>query len=138
MKFGLFHSIQWPQDSAQQDRYAQAIREAIFAEDRGFESIWLTEHHFTEHGIVSDSLAVLAYLAGRTTTVRLGTAVSVLPFHDPVRLADILGATVVRSVEQQQDLLDTLHLKKRIAKLIDLMVDVLATTGEIPPTAQAN
>jgi len=57
---------------------------------------------------------------------------------DPVKLADILGATVVGKVEQQQDLLNTLHLKKRIAKLIDLMVDVLATTGEIPPGAQSN
>ena len=88
MKFGLFHSIQWPQGSIQSDRYRQGIAEALLAERRGFDSVWLTEHHFTEHGIISDSLCLLAFLAAETEKVRLGTAVTVLPFHDPVRLAE--------------------------------------------------
>ena len=93
MQIGLFHSIQWPAGSEQSDRYGQALRQAELAEAIGFDSIWLTEHHFSRHGIVSDSLAVLAYLAARTERVRLGTAVTVLPLHDPVRLAET-AATV--------------------------------------------
>lgn len=97
MKFGLFHSVQWPPGSDQRDRYRQAIQEATYAEEQGFNSVWLTEHHFTEHGIVSDSLAVLGYLAAETAEVRLGTAVSVLPFHDPIRLAETAATIDVLS-----------------------------------------
>lgn len=93
MEIGLFHSVQWPEGSAQEDRYRQALAQAVAADELGFDSVWLTEHHFSRHGIVSDSLAVLAYLAARTHRVRLGTAVSVLPLHNPLRLAET-AATV--------------------------------------------
>ena len=93
MQVGLFHSIQWPEGSNQQDRYDQALTQACHADEAGFDSVWLTEHHFSRHGIVSDSLMVLAHLAARTSSVRLGTAVSVLPLHHPVRLAEA-AATV--------------------------------------------
>lgn len=97
MKFGLFHSAQWPEGTNQVDRYRQSVREAVHAEDVGLDSVWLTEHHFSRHGIVSDSLNVLSHLAARTTRVRLGTAVSVLPFHDPVRLAETAATVDVLS-----------------------------------------
>ena len=93
MQIGLFHSIQWPEGSDQSDRYAQALMQACHADALGFDSIWLTEHHFSRHGIVSDSLMVLAHLAARTSHVRLGTAVSVLPLHHPLRFAEA-AATV--------------------------------------------
>lgn len=93
MRIGLFHSVQWPEGSDQRDRYAQALTQACRADELGFDSVWLTEHHFSRHGIVSDSLAVLAHLAARTSTVRLGTAVSVLPLHHPLRFAEA-AATV--------------------------------------------
>jgi alkanesulfonate monooxygenase SsuD/methylene tetrahydromethanopterin reductase-like flavin-dependent oxidoreductase (luciferase family) len=93
MRIGLFHSVQWPEGSDQRDRYAQALAQACRADELGFDSVWLTEHHFSRHGIVSDSLAVLAHLAARTATVRLGTAVSVLPLHHPLRFAEA-AATV--------------------------------------------
>ncbi|OZM77104.1 LLM class flavin-dependent oxidoreductase [Pseudonocardia sp. MH-G8] len=88
MQIGLFHSIQWPEGSDQSDRYAQALTQACHADALGFDSVWLTEHHFSRHGIVSDSLMVLAHLAARTSHVRLGTAVSVLPLHHPLRFAE--------------------------------------------------
>ncbi|MCV2488869.1 LLM class flavin-dependent oxidoreductase [Geodermatophilus sp. YIM 151500] len=93
MQIGLFHSVQWPEGSDQRDRYDQALRQACRADELGFDSLWLTEHHFSRHGIVSDSLAVLAHLAARTDRVRLGTAVSVLPLHHPLRFAET-AATV--------------------------------------------
>lgn len=88
MRIGLFQTAQWPEGSDQGDRYAQLIEQCELAEELGYESVWLTEHHFTRHGITSDSLALLAHLAARTSRIRLGTAVLVLPFHDPVRLAE--------------------------------------------------
>jgi alkanesulfonate monooxygenase SsuD/methylene tetrahydromethanopterin reductase-like flavin-dependent oxidoreductase (luciferase family) len=93
MQIGLFHSIQWPEGSDQADRYEQALTQACAADDLGFDSVWLTEHHFSRHGIVSDSLTVLGHLAARTSSVRLGTAVSVLPLHHPLRFAEA-AATV--------------------------------------------
>lgn len=88
MRFGLFQSVQWPEGSDQRQQYRNALEQSVLAEELGYHSVWMTEHHFTRHGITSDSLALLAYLAARTERIRLGTAVSVLPFHDPVRLAE--------------------------------------------------
>ena len=85
--------MQLPDPSAQQRYYAEALDQVLKAEQLGFDSVWFTEHHFTRHGIVSATMSVLAYLAGLTTTIRLGTAVSVLPFHNPIQLAEE-GATV--------------------------------------------
>src|ERR1044072_1789907 len=88
MKFGLFHSVQWPEGTDQPQRYREAIDQVIRAEELGYESVWFTEHHFSRHGIVSDTFSMLAHLAARTNRIRLGTAVAVLPFHNPVRLAE--------------------------------------------------
>ncbi len=88
MKVGLFQTAQWPEGSDQGQRYRDLIEQCVLAEELGFESVWLTEHHFSRHGITSDSLALLSHLAARTSRIRLGTAVLVLPFHDPVRLAE--------------------------------------------------
>jgi len=88
MRFGLFQSAQWPKGTSQQERLRNAIDQSILAEELGFDSVFMTEHHFSRHGIVPDSLTMLAFLAAKTERIRLGTAVSVLPLHDPVRLAE--------------------------------------------------
>ena len=88
MKFGLFHSVQLPNPTDQERYYREALEQVLHAERLGYSSVWFTEHHFTRHGIASATLSVLAYLAGVTNTIRLGTAVTVLPFHNPVQLAE--------------------------------------------------
>ena len=88
MRFGIFQSAQWPEGSSQQQRLRDAIEQSVLAEELDFDSVFMTEHHFSRHGIVPDSLAMLSYIAARTERIRLGTAVSVLPLHDPVRLAE--------------------------------------------------
>ena len=88
MKFGLFHSVQLPNPDEQARYYREALDQVLHAERLGYSSVWFTEHHFTRHGIVSATTSVLAYLAGVTDTIRLGTAVTVLPFHNPVQLAE--------------------------------------------------
>jgi len=58
------------------------------ADELGFDSVWITEHHFSDYSISPNPLFYLAHLAGRTKRVRLGTQVVVVPWHDPVRLAE--------------------------------------------------
>jgi alkanesulfonate monooxygenase SsuD/methylene tetrahydromethanopterin reductase-like flavin-dependent oxidoreductase (luciferase family) len=67
--------------------YRQELRLADLAEPLGFESIWGVEHHFTDYTMCPDVLQFLTYMAGRTT-IRLGSMVVVLPWHDPLRVAE--------------------------------------------------
>lgn len=145
MQIGLFHSIQWPEGSDQQDRYAQALGQACRADELGFDSIWLTEHHFSRHGIVSDSLTVLGHLAARTGSARLGTAVSVLPLHHPLRLAES-AATVDQLSGGRLDLgigrgyqpgefagfgVDIAEKNDRFAEALDVLRRVWTTEGPV-------
>lgn len=68
--------------------YAGDLRLADLAEPLGFESIWGVEHHFTDYTMCPDVFQFLAYMAGRTTRARLGSMVVVLPWHDPLRVAE--------------------------------------------------
>jgi alkanesulfonate monooxygenase SsuD/methylene tetrahydromethanopterin reductase-like flavin-dependent oxidoreductase (luciferase family) len=91
VRFGLFQTVQWPEGSQQHQLYLDAIEQVVLADELGFDLAWLTELHFTRHAITSDSLALLAHIAAKTRRIRLGTAVAVLPFHDPVRLAESIA-----------------------------------------------
>jgi alkanesulfonate monooxygenase SsuD/methylene tetrahydromethanopterin reductase-like flavin-dependent oxidoreductase (luciferase family) len=94
MRFGLFGSAQArrPQPGAELTDSSQGFRDWIDnnmeAEALGFHSTFVVEHHFTGFGQVSASLNLLTWLGARTTTLRLGTAVLVLPWHNPVLLAE--------------------------------------------------
>ena len=58
------------------------------AEPLGFDSLWALEHHFTGYAMSPAPMQLLAYYAGRTKRLALGTAVIVLPWHDPIRVAE--------------------------------------------------
>jgi probable F420-dependent oxidoreductase len=75
----------WPQ------LYRETLDQAAYAEDLGFDSIWLSEHHFSEEGYLPSLTAVLGALAERTSRARLGTAVLLAPLHHPLRLAEDLA-----------------------------------------------
>ena len=91
MKFGLFGSAQARRRGSDLDS-AQGFRDFIDynveAEALGYDSTFVVEHHFTGFGQVSASLNLLTWVAARTSTLRLGTAVLVLPWHNPVLLAE--------------------------------------------------
>src|SRR5881396_1225297 len=70
------------------DVYRNELRLADQAEPLGFESIWGVEHHFTDYTMCPDVLQFLAYMAGRTSRAKLGSMVVVLPWHDPMRVAE--------------------------------------------------
>jgi alkanesulfonate monooxygenase SsuD/methylene tetrahydromethanopterin reductase-like flavin-dependent oxidoreductase (luciferase family) len=86
MRFGLFASVAAPRGGP--EGFTDHVELNVEAEALGFESTWLVEHHFTGIGQVSAPLDVLTWIAARTTTLRVGTAVLVLPWHDPVLLAE--------------------------------------------------
>jgi alkanesulfonate monooxygenase SsuD/methylene tetrahydromethanopterin reductase-like flavin-dependent oxidoreductase (luciferase family) len=68
--------------------YLNELALADMAEPLGFESIWSVEHHFTDYTMCPDVVQFLSYMAGRTKHVRLGSMVVVLPWHDPMRVAE--------------------------------------------------
>ena len=68
--------------------YRHELGLAARAEDVGFDSVWVSEHHFSDYQLTSQQEMVLSWLAGQTTRLKLGTFVTVLPWHDPARVAE--------------------------------------------------
>src|SRR5205823_9407415 len=66
---------------------ADILDEAVYAEEVGLHSAWIGEHHFSTLGVLSCPDLVLAQVAARTTKIRLAPAVTVLPLHQPIRVA---------------------------------------------------
>ena len=67
---------------------ADIIDEAVYAEAVGLHSAWIGEHHFSTLGVLSCPDLVLANVAARTRQIRLAPAVTVLPLHHPIRVAE--------------------------------------------------
>ena len=90
MHVGLGMAFQNPPNTAWTDLevYRDEFRLADRGEELGFESIWAAEHHFTDYVLCPDVYQFLTYLAGRTKRVELGSMVVVLPWHDPVWVAE--------------------------------------------------
>ena len=101
MKFGYFSQLQmpgpWP-ENAEALLYKHAMEQAIHAEAVGFDYYWQTEHHFyPEIGHSSTPELFLAALAQRTSTIRLGLGVVVLPCNHPYRVAEYVSTLDVLS-----------------------------------------
>jgi alkanesulfonate monooxygenase SsuD/methylene tetrahydromethanopterin reductase-like flavin-dependent oxidoreductase (luciferase family) len=91
MRFGLFSVVDhYPTELARSlgDLYAELMEQVEAAEEWGFDSFWLAEHHFHEYGAVPRPPVWLAAAAQRTRRIRLGSAVVVLPFDHPLRTAE--------------------------------------------------
>jgi alkanesulfonate monooxygenase SsuD/methylene tetrahydromethanopterin reductase-like flavin-dependent oxidoreductase (luciferase family) len=67
---------------------ADITAEALFAEELSMHSAWIGEHHFNALGVLSCPDLVLAYIAARTKRIKLAPAVTVLPLHNPIRVAE--------------------------------------------------
>jgi alkanesulfonate monooxygenase SsuD/methylene tetrahydromethanopterin reductase-like flavin-dependent oxidoreductase (luciferase family) len=67
---------------------ADITAEALYAEEIGMHSAWIGEHHFNSLGVLSCPDLVLAFIAARTKRIRLAPAVTVLPLHHPIRVAE--------------------------------------------------
>ena len=99
MKFGIFGGARVGRADTLHDSYGYRdfINYVLAAEKIGFEGIFLVEHHFTGQGQLSASLNLLSYLAAKTTRIRLGTGVVVLPWHNPILLAEQIATLDVLS-----------------------------------------
>jgi natural product biosynthesis luciferase-like monooxygenase protein len=89
MKFGMLHFFEHPAGNKSEQ---QIVREQLdcmrAAEDMGFDQIWAPEHHASEYGLTASPMVTLAAIASVTKRIRLGSGVMVLPFNDPVRVAE--------------------------------------------------
>jgi alkanesulfonate monooxygenase SsuD/methylene tetrahydromethanopterin reductase-like flavin-dependent oxidoreductase (luciferase family) len=68
--------------------YLEELDLAVRAEALGYDTVWVVEHHFEDYSLCPDNLLVLAHLAGRTSTIKLGTAAVIVPWNDPLRVAE--------------------------------------------------
>lgn len=68
--------------------YGRTLDQISFAEELGYDSVWLTEHHFSEDGQATSPMTTLAAIASRTKRVLIGTSVLLLPFYNASRLAE--------------------------------------------------
>lgn len=91
MKFGIgYYTMQSPPHNNRPHRelYAEMLEEIEMADQMGFDSAWLSEHHFLEDGYCPSLLLTAAAIAAKTKNIRIGTGVLLMPLHDPVRVAE--------------------------------------------------
>jgi len=98
MKFGLHYLLSCAEGQSPAQRYRDTIEQATRAEALGFESVWPVEHHFNPTvSILPCPTLLLAAIAARTTTLRLGTAIVQLPLAHPMRVAEEIATLDVLS-----------------------------------------
>jgi alkanesulfonate monooxygenase SsuD/methylene tetrahydromethanopterin reductase-like flavin-dependent oxidoreductase (luciferase family) len=91
MKFGIFSvADHYPGELKRSsgDLYAELLEQVAAADELGFDSFWVAEHHFHEYGAIPRPPVWMAAAAERTRRIRLGSAVVVLPFDNPLRSAE--------------------------------------------------
>jgi alkanesulfonate monooxygenase SsuD/methylene tetrahydromethanopterin reductase-like flavin-dependent oxidoreductase (luciferase family) len=90
LHFGLFYDFRNP--PAWQRHYPRIYGEIFeqieWAEQHGFDNVWISEHHLVEDGYAPSTLPIAAAIAARTKTIRIGTAILILPLHNPIRVAE--------------------------------------------------
>jgi alkanesulfonate monooxygenase SsuD/methylene tetrahydromethanopterin reductase-like flavin-dependent oxidoreductase (luciferase family) len=98
VKFDLFYQLPSADSQNPAARYRELVDEAVEADRLGFDTLWLAEVHFTPRfSLMPAPLLQLAAIAERTTRLRLGIAVNLLPLHHPVRLAEEIATLDVLS-----------------------------------------
>ena len=89
MHVGMALVFQNPDDLRDDSEvYEAELALGLKAESLGFESLWTGDHHFSGYSMSPDPLQILTWFAGQTQDLLLGTAVIVLPWHDPIRVAE--------------------------------------------------
>jgi alkanesulfonate monooxygenase SsuD/methylene tetrahydromethanopterin reductase-like flavin-dependent oxidoreductase (luciferase family) len=83
----IFSTYGWP-GMSDREAWQEEIRLARLADELGFDVIWSVEHHFSDYSFCPDNTQLLSYLAPLCTHADLGTAAIILPWHDPLRVAE--------------------------------------------------
>jgi len=99
IRFGLWYDFrnptQWRQSSYR--LYREILDQIAWGENNGFDDVWLSEHHFIEDGYLPSILPIAAAVAARTKRIRIVSGVLLVPFHNPVRLAEDIATVGVIS-----------------------------------------
>ena len=82
-----FTSYGWD-DCSDQRVWDEEIRLARLAADLGFDCLWSAEHHFNDYSFIPDNLQLMSYLTAACPNIDLGTAAVIVPWHDPLRVAE--------------------------------------------------
>lgn len=90
VNFGLWYDFRnpGPTERSFESLYAASLEQIAWAETLGFDSVWLTEHHFCDDGYTPSPLVVAAAIGQHTRRMRIGTNLMLLPLADPLRLAE--------------------------------------------------
>jgi alkanesulfonate monooxygenase SsuD/methylene tetrahydromethanopterin reductase-like flavin-dependent oxidoreductase (luciferase family) len=88
MRFGTYYFLQAPPGASHPDVIQREFAQMLLSEELGYDTVWLTEHHFIEYGISVSPLTLAAAIAARTQRIHIALAAVILPFHDPIRLAE--------------------------------------------------
>jgi alkanesulfonate monooxygenase SsuD/methylene tetrahydromethanopterin reductase-like flavin-dependent oxidoreductase (luciferase family) len=88
MKVGLLLLFQGRTHESDEEMYQQEIALAVEAEAMGFDRVMAVEHHFTDYAMCPDNTQVLSYVAAKTSKIELFPAAFILPWNDPVRVAE--------------------------------------------------
>src|SRR5947207_15077166 len=88
MRFGTFYIFQAVPWLTHGEVVHRELEQMEWTEQLGFDQIWLTEHHFIDYGLAVDPGSLAATAAALTRRVRIGLAAAILPFHEPLRLAE--------------------------------------------------
>jgi len=88
MKFGTYYFFQAHPSYSHAEIIHRELEQMVWTEELGFDSVWLTEHHFIDYGLSVDPATLACAVASRTERIRIGLAAAILPFHEPLRLAE--------------------------------------------------
>jgi alkanesulfonate monooxygenase SsuD/methylene tetrahydromethanopterin reductase-like flavin-dependent oxidoreductase (luciferase family) len=98
VKFGVMNLFSVPRGAGtDQAIIHEHLEEVQLADELGFDTVWLAEHHFSHYGVAGSPLLMGAAVAERTQRITIGTAVLVLPFYNPLRLAEEIATLDVLS-----------------------------------------
>jgi alkanesulfonate monooxygenase SsuD/methylene tetrahydromethanopterin reductase-like flavin-dependent oxidoreductase (luciferase family) len=78
----------WFKNVSDEEVFRWELEMGVEAEKLGFDSVWSAEHHFDDYSMCPDNLQIMAYIAGRTSRIKLGTGAVILPWNDPVRVVE--------------------------------------------------
>lgn len=89
VRFGLLHLFESASDKISERQFLlDNVELAQHAEKIGLDSVWLAEHHFSDYGVMPSIPSYACYIAAKTKRIRIGSAVVILPFMNPVRCAE--------------------------------------------------
>jgi alkanesulfonate monooxygenase SsuD/methylene tetrahydromethanopterin reductase-like flavin-dependent oxidoreductase (luciferase family) len=99
IRFGLWYDFRNPPQWRQSPKrlYREILDQIAWGEAHGFDDVWLSEHHFIEDGYLLSILTIAAAIAARTSRIRIASGVLLMPFYNPVRLAEDIAVVDVIS-----------------------------------------